>query len=237
MLILKRILILAVVFASLPALVMSQTRPGLNDREMSVEESYLQESVELMIIRDHSRRDSRDMKLLALEYIGDAINRGNKSDEIRATLEYLSMEGVLNMSRESGRVLNNFPDVRKAAATYLGQLGTPEATTALVKMVNGDNEPMVISEAIRSLGNIATNDNDDVTRTISWTINRFHVLNPDNFLAFTALDTFEKIAVANNGLTDRFALETIIKIAEGPYVRPVQLRAKELLENLRQLQR
>ena len=235
MLILKRFFILAIVSLALPFMVLGQTRPGVTqgNQEMSVEQSYLQESVELMIIREQSRTDSRDMKLVALEYIADAINRGNRSDEIRASLEYLSLEGVVNIARENGRVVNNFPDVRRQAATYLGQLGTPEAKNTLLKMVNGDNEPMVITEAIRSLGTIGMNDDDEVTKTIAWTVNRFHVLNPDNFLALSALEAFERIATANNGLTDRNAVETIIKISEGPYVRPVQDRAKELLNELR----
>ena len=232
---LRRLMILTVICIALPAMLMGQTRPGLTtaDREMSVEQSYLQESVELMIIREQSRTDNRDMKFVALEYIGDAINRGNRSDDIRAALEYLSLEGVVNIARENGRVVNNFPDVRKEAATYLGKLGTPEAKNTLLKMVYGDNEPMVITEAIRSLGTIGTNDNDEVTQTIAWTLNRFHVLNPDNFLALSALDAFERIAVANNGIKDRNVMESIIKIAEGPYVTPVRNRATELINELR----
>jgi len=230
MLIVKRFSILAVVLAFLPVIVTAQTQNG----EMSVEQSYLQESVELMIIREQSRTDSRDMKMVALEYISDAIDRGNKSEEIRAALEFLSLEGVVNVTRENGRVINNFPDVRRAAATYLGKLGTPEAKDTLLKMVTRDNEPMVITEAIRSLGTIGMNNADEVTQIISWTVNRFTVLNPDNFIALSALDTFSKIAAVNKGIKDRAVLETIIKITEGPYIRPVQDRARELMKELRQ---
>jgi hypothetical protein len=235
MLILKRFLIAAVVLAFLPVMVTAQTRTDLppDNREMSVEQSYLQESVELMIIREQSRSDSRDMKMVALEYIGEAIDRGNKSEEIRNALEYLSLEGVINVARENGRVVNNFPDVRRAAASYLGKLGSTEAKDTLLKMVNRDNEPMVITEAIRSLGTIGINTADEVTMTIAWTVNRFHGLNPDNFMALSALDAFSRIAAANKGLRDRYAVETIIKIADGPYIRPVQDRAKELLAELR----
>ena len=236
MLILKRLLVLVVMLVVFSSMLMGQARPGLStsEREMTVEESYLQESIELMIIREQSRTDSRDMKMVALEFIGDAIGRGNRSSEIRETLEFLSLEGVLNATRENGRVVNNYPDVRKEAAAYLGQLGTVEARDALMKMVNVDNEPMVITEAIRSLGTIGNNDNDEVTRTIAWTVNRFDRLNPDNFLALSALDAFERIAEANNGITDRAAIETIMRIAEGPYVRPVQERARALISDLRQ---
>jgi len=234
--ILKRLFILATVLAFLPVIVTAQIQSGssVGNGEMSVEQSYLQEAVELMIIREQSRTDSRDMKMVALGYIGEAINRGNKGEEIRSALEFLSLEGVVNVTRENGRVINNFPDVRRAAAAYLGKLGTVEAKDTLLKMVSRDNEPMVITEAIRSLGTIGMNNADEVTQIISWTVNRFTVLNPDNFIALSALDTFSKIAAANKGIKDRAVVETIIKITEGPYIRPVQNRARELLKELRQ---
>ena len=200
---------------------------------MTIEQSYLQESVEMMIIREQSRTNSRDNKLVALDYIGSAIDRGSKSAEIHATLDYLSLEGLLYVTRENGRVINNFPDIRRQAATYLGQLGTPEAKDTLIKMINSDNEPMVISEAIKSLGAIGINEDNQVTSMIAWTVNRFNILVPDNYLAYSALDAFEKIAIANNGLNDPLAYETIMRISENySYITPVRTRAKELLDNL-----
>jgi len=186
-----------------------------------------------MIIREQSRAESRDMKLVALEYIGDAINRGNKGEEIRAALEYLSLEGIVNKTRENGRLVNNYPDVRTKAATYLGQLGTPEAKDTLVKVVLADNEPMVITEAIKSLATIGLNDNDETAAAISWIVTRFDVLNPDNLLALSALDAFEKLANANGGIKDPNVIRTIIRIAEGNYIRSVQDRAKALLMDMR----
>ncbi|MDR2079407.1 MAG: HEAT repeat domain-containing protein, partial [Treponema sp.] len=204
-----------------------------SERELSVEESYLQESIELMMIREQSRADSRDMKLVALEYIGDAINRGNTGPEVQSALEYLSMEGVLNKTRENGRLVNTYPDVRTKAATYLGELKTPEAKKTLIKMVLADPEPMVLTEAVKSLGKIGLNDNDDTINAISWVVTRFDVLNPDNLLALSALEAYEKLAEAGGGIKDPNVIRTIIRIAEGPYIKPVQERAKQVLINLR----
>jgi len=229
----KRLLILGLVFFAASTVLIAQSRSSSSSQEMSVEQSYLQESVELLIIREQSRAESRDMKLVALEYIGDAISRGNRSEEIRAALEYLSMEGVLNQTRENGRLVNNYPDVRTKAATYLGLLGTPEAANTLIKMVSIDNEPMVLTEAIKSLGNIGINDNDVAANTISWTVNRFNNLNPDNLLALSAIEAFEKFATSGGGIRDTNAIQTLIRIAEGPYIRPVQDRAKEALMEMR----
>jgi HEAT repeat protein len=225
----KRILAVLTVFVVAAAAVTAQTR----DREMSVEESYLQESVELMIIREQSRAESRDMKLVALEYIGDAIDRGNTGEEVRAALEYLGTEGIVNQTRENGRLINNYPDVRTKAATYLGDLGTPEAKDSLIKMCLADNEPMVLTEVVKSLAKIGINDHDETVNAISWIVTRFDVLNPDNLLALSALEAYEKLAAANDGIKDPSAIRIIIRIAEGNYIRPVQERAKQVLMDLR----
>jgi hypothetical protein len=232
MITLKRLVILSALFIFAISIVMGQSENGTK-REMTVEESYLQESVELMIIREQSRADSRDMKLVALEYIGDAISRGNKGEEVRAALEYLAMEGVQNKTRENGRLVNNYPDVRTKAATYLGQLGSPEAKNTLIKMVLSDNEPMVLTEAIKSLASIGINENDETVNAVSWVVTRYDVLNPDNLLALSALEAYERLARVNNGIKDPSAIRTIIRIAEGPYIRPVQEKAKQVLVNLR----
>ncbi|MDR1949248.1 MAG: HEAT repeat domain-containing protein [Spirochaetaceae bacterium] len=235
----KRLLMVLIVFIGVVSLAAGQdtaasgTTSTGSTREMSVEESYLQESIELMMIREQSRADSRDMKLVALEYIGDAIDRGNTGPEVQSALEYLSMEGVMNKTRENGRLINNYPDVRTKAATYLGELKTPEAKNTLIKMVLADPEPMVLTEAVKSLGKIGLNDNDDTINAISWVVTRFDVLNPDNLLALSALEAYERLAEAGGGIKDPNVIRTIIRIAEGPYIRPVQERAKQVLINLR----
>ena len=225
----KRIFLTVLILTCVFSVLTAQSR----DRELTVEESYLQQSVELMIIREQSRAESREMKMVALEYIGDAINRGNTSDDIRAALEYLGIEGTVNRTLENGRLTNNYPDVRVRAATYLGELGTAEAQSSLVKMCLADNEPMVLTEVVKSLGRIGMNDNGQAVSTISWTVNRFDVLNPDNLLALSALEAFERIAEANNGVNDPNVIRTVMRIVEGPYIRIVQDRARETLNILR----
>jgi hypothetical protein len=203
-------------------------------QEMSVEESYLQESIENMIIRENSQAMGRDMKLVALEYIGEAIDHGNTSADVRNALEYLALEGITNQTRENGRLINNFPDVRAKAVTYLGQVGTPEAKNALLKVMLADPEPMVLTEAVKSLAKIGLNENEEPANTISWVVTRFDVLNPDNLLALSALEAYETLAKKNGGLKDPSALRTIMRIADGRYITPVKDRARQLIFDLRQ---
>jgi hypothetical protein len=203
-------------------------------QEMSVEESYLQESIENMIIRENSQALGRDMKLVALEYIGEAIEHGNTSAEVKNALEYLALEGITNQTRENGRLLNNFPDVRAKAVAYLGDVGTPEAKNALLKVMLADPEPMVLTEAVKSLAKIGLNENEETANTISWVVTRFDVLNPDNLLALSALEAFATLAKKNGGLRDPSALRTIMRIADGRYISPVKDRARQLIFDLRQ---
>jgi len=202
-------------------------------REMSVEESYLQESIEIMIIRETARAYSREQKLIALEYIKDAIERGNTNDEIRQTLEFLSREGRMNQARENGRLVNNFPDVRRQAARYLGQMGTEEARKSLLEICSFENEPMVLQEAIKSLGDIGTNENNETVAHIAWVMTRFNNLNPDNLMALATIDAFEKIARKNEGLNSPEAVRVLVLISEGQYITPVKERARQLLAELR----
>jgi HEAT repeat protein len=202
-------------------------------RELTPEESYLQASIEMMIIRETARSYTREQKFIALEYIGEALNKGNTNDEIRQTLEYLSREGRASTARENGRIMNNFPDVRRQSAKYLGQIGTEEARKTLIDVIQFENEETVLQEAIKSLGDIGANPNNETVVIISWVMNRYNTLKPDNLMALATIDAFEKIARKNNGINSPEAIRTLILISEGLYVTPVRERAKQLLAELR----
>ena len=224
----KRFFISAVMVIFAVVAVSAQT-----EKEMTVEQSYLQESIEMMIIRETARADTREAKFIALEYIADAIDRGSTNDDIRQTLEFLSREGRRTVARENGRVTNNFPDVRRQSAKYLGQLGTEEAKNALLDITQFENEPMVIQEAIKSLGDIGINDNNETIANIAWVVRKFDNTNPDNLMAIATIDAFEKIARKNGGINSPEAIQTLIRISEGQYIKPVQERARQLLAELR----
>jgi len=229
----KRFLILSMIVCITAAAASAQSGASRTTDERSVDESYLQEAIELMIIKEISQAPSLDQKMLALRYIGDAIDRGNTGDEIRQALEYLATEGVLSQARENGRLVNNYPQARREAAKYLGQLGTPEARVALINICNYDPEPMVIQEAIKSLGDTVKEDSDKALQAIVWIVGRFDVLNPDNLMALSAVDAIAKIAERNNGIRYPNAIQLLIRIGDGPYIRPVQNRAKQVLADLR----
>jgi HEAT repeat protein len=226
----KRFFILLVTVAIVVSTAAAQ---NTQRREMTPEESYLQASIEMMIIRETARSYTREQKFIALEYIGEALNKGNTNDEIRQTLEYLSREGRASTARENGRIMNNFPDVRRQSAKYLGQIGTEEARKTLIDVIQFENEETVLQEAIKSLGDIGANPNNETVVIISWVMNRYNTLKPDNLMALATIDAFEKIARKNNGINSPEAIRTLILISEGLYVTPVRERARQLLAELR----
>jgi HEAT repeat protein len=173
------------------SVIAAQSNMGGN---LTVEELYMNESIQLMIIRETARSNNREQKFVALEYINDAINSGNKNDDIRQTLDYLSREGRNSVARENGRVVNNFPDIRRLSAKYLGLIGTEEARKSLLDICQYENEPMVLQEAIKSLGDIGVNVNNDTIIILSWAFFFFFYLNPDNLIALVIIVAFENIA-------------------------------------------
>ncbi len=209
-------------------------KPG----EKTVEESYLQESLETLIIKEQAQADNKDMKLVALQYAKQAIDAGRRNEEIRKSLEYMALEStnVIVRSAGVGRVTNNYPDIRAKACEYLGEFPTVESKDALVRVVLAEAEPMVLSSAIRSLGKIGMNDADEVTQDIAFIVRRFDVLAPDNSLAYAALVALRGIAEKNKGIKDPSAIQAVMRIASGNYITPVRNEAAKLLDDLRKIQ-
>ena len=202
--------------------------------QISVDESYLIESIEIMIIRETARSTTRDQKLIALEYIGEALRRGNTSDEIRVTLDFLSNEGTRSVTRENNRVVNNFPDIRRQAVKYLGQIGTEAARRSLIGVLEFEDEPLVIQEAFKALGDIGTNENNQTAISIARALNHFTATNPDQLMALAAVDALEKIANKNSGISSVEVILCLQRVStETKYITPIRERARRLLADLR----
>jgi hypothetical protein len=232
----KRFGIITVMAAFIAAAAVGQNAASTTAKgEKTVEEAYLTETYEGKVIMEQAQGDTKGSKQDALLFIKEAIDGGRKNDDIQRALTYLALDGTSNTTREGGvgRILNNYPDVRAKSCEYLGLMGTEDAKQSLVKVVYADNEPMVISAAIRALGTIGDNNADQVTDAISYIVTRYDVLNPDNTLAFEALIAIERIADKNNGIKDSAAIKMVMRIAEGNYITPVKTKAKEIMSKLR----
>ena len=221
----KKLLSLALILVLAGSFVFAQEKS-----EVTVEEQYLS-TIEGVIIKELTNSDSRDNKLVALQYIADSLKEKRISPEIQYALNTLAGEGIFNPVREDGRLANNYPDIRARAAELMAQIPTEESKDTLVKLTLGDTEPMVVTAAIRALGDIGINTNDDVVETIAWTEKRFSTLNPTSSLALEVLNAYEKLLpyTKDNGLLIR-SISSIA--ANHQYVTPVRNRALEILKQL-----
>lgn len=198
------------------------------DTIMTVEEAYLT-SVEGVIIKELALADGRDSKQVALQYIENAIGAGRTTEDIQAALDTLAKEGIGSVIRESNRTMNNFPDIRMKACELLGKMGTTQAKDTLIAVMYADNEPMVITAAVRSLGELGYNDNDEVVDMINWVTRKFDIILPTSSLALEILNAYEKLAPSVKNKSPMVA--SIIRIASNyNYVTPVRNRAYEVLK-------
>lgn len=207
-----------------------QRKSSSGSSETSVESEYLSD-IDADIITSLASSDEYDNKLVALQYLQAAIEDGNTSDGIIAALDRLAGEGIETQSRTNGRLSNNFPDIRREACLLLGKVKTEHAKNTLVSIAIADNEPMVIAAAVRSLGDIGINNNDEVIEAIAFANRRNEYLNPTSSLALEVLNAFEILAdTAENKKT---MVDAIANIAvDYNYVTPVRQKAYKLLKSM-----
>jgi len=225
MLSIKRFSIFIAMVVFTVSIVAAQSNSG---SEMSVVDTYLRETLEVIVIRETARADSREQKLRALEYIDEAIKNGNQNPEIRETLVYLTREGTRSVARVNGRVTNDYPDVRWQAARYLGQIGTEEAKDALIEILQVENHPTVLTEAIVALGNIGLNENNEVVSNIVRVARTFNTIKPDDVLAIAVIDALGKIA-RKTGSLNSDAIALLRDITSGRNIPQVRELARQLL--------
>ena len=221
------------VAAGLLAVAFTSAAAAQKSNESNVESEYLS-SVEDVVISELAASEERDNKLVALQYLETAISEGRATPDMMKALDSLAGEGITAQSRTNGRLVNNYPDIRAKACDILANVKTEESKDTLVKVALADNEPMVITAAIRSLGEIGINNNDEVSETIAWAQKKNAVLNPTSSLAFEVLVAYEKIAdtVENKGPM----IQAIGQIATNyKYVTPVRTRALKKKKKLQGL--
>lgn len=201
-----------------------------SDSMMTVEEAYLN-SMEGVIMREMILTEGRDSKFVALQVIEEAIDGGRLSPELQGALDSLATIGLASVVRENGRVANNYPDVRMKACQLLGKIKNEQAKDTLMKVMYTDNEPSVIMEAVKSLGEIGLNEKDEVVEMINFINRKFDIVNPTSSLALEILNAYEKLGP--NTTNKQGMVDGIMRIANNfNYVTPVRNKAVEVLRSI-----
>ena len=210
----------------------SQVKKQNNNKEeeTSVESEYLND-VDGDIIITLAESDDYDNKLVALQYLQSAIEDGNESDAIIQALDKLAGEGLTNQTRKNGRLTNNYPEIRRQACLLMAKVPTEHSKNTLVSIAVADNEPMVIAAAVKSLGEIGINENDEVIEAIAFATRRNQVLNPTSSLALEVLTAYETLADKTEN--KKTMIDSIARISSDyHYVTPVRQKAFKLLKSI-----
>ena len=200
------------------------------ETETSVENEYLND-VDGDIIMSLANSDELDNKLVALQYLQNAIDEGNTSEAVIKALDQLAGEGLTSQSRTNGRLINNFPEVRRQACLMMAKIPTEHSKNTLISIAVADNEPMVIAAAVKSLGEIGINENDETVEAIAFANRRNQVLNPTSSLALEVLTAYE--VLASNTENKKTLIDSVARIStDYHYVTPVRQKAYKLLKEL-----
>ena len=198
------------------------------DSMMTVEEAYLN-SMEGAILKEMVTSEGRDSKYVALQVIEEAIDSGKTSPELQQALNSLATIGLTTVVREGGRVSNNYPDVRMKACELLGKLKTEESKDTLLTVMYADNEPAVIMESVKALGDMGYNKNDEVIEMINFINKKFDIINPTSSLAVEVLNAYETLAPTAKD--KQGMIDNILRIANNfNYITPVRNRAVAVLK-------
>ena len=212
------------------AILMASSLVFAQEKETSVESEYLND-VDGDIIMTLAESDDYDNKLVALQYLQSALEEGNTSDAVVQALDRLAGEGITTQSRTNGRLANNFPEIRREACKLMAKIPTEHTKNTLVSIAVADNEPMVIAAAVRSLGEIGINNNDETVEAIRFANKRNRILNPTSSLALEVLNAFEMLADSTEDRKGMISEITYIT-TDYHYVTPVRQKAYKLLKSL-----
>jgi HEAT repeat protein len=205
--------------------------------EQTIEELYLSQDIELQIIRGQALSNDRELKFLALQSIRASVEDGALTEDnpgLFIILESLATEGTARQVRSEGAIINRYPEIRRQSAQLLGEIGGKRSQQVLLTILQEDPEPMVLAEAVYALGTIGINDDNETLNHIVFMLRRENAREaPDNNLAFASLLAMEKIATSQGGISDPDAINVVLEVAAGSYVRDVRLKAIDVINKLR----
>jgi len=185
--------------------------------------------------------DGLEIRKTVLKEINEAIAQGDTGDDIYTTLEYMSMEGLKNNVMERGRLKNDYPEIRELVAEQLGKIGTAKATSLLIQLCNAEKKEQyyVLQKTINALGDIGINENDSTIKTIIGKMRVYNPRSPDSIIdrvIYSAIIALDKIERKNDGIKGEKEFyevqEFLDRVNKGHFSRPVQERAKQVLEDI-----
>jgi hypothetical protein len=128
---------------------------------------------------------------------------------------------------------SNYPLVRMQAVRLLARLGGSEAAEILYSVIERDEEPAVVAEAVLGVSSMESSPEERFYDLITARIRKMTVTEPNDRLADAILEAVTAMHEDAWAVEDPDLYEAIIGIARGRYVPAVRRKAIAVLEMLR----
>jgi len=163
---------------------------------------------------------SHENKLLAATKLREL--KDNRDETIDALI-YGLQQGTIYVERQSGKVTNDFWDVRTVSALALGEIGNPKALPALYQAVRYEPDNYVRSAIAIAIGKIGKKESlSEITRMIETA----DTSGTDDILLLACIDAIKKIG-------DREGFIPLVEIIRGKYRRSIRIAALEALKTMK----
>jgi len=147
----------------------------------------------------------------------------DKSDKAEDALIFGLQQGTIYVQRKSGKVINDFWDVRTASALALGEIGDPKVLPYLYQAVRYEPDHYVRGAIAIAIGKIGQKDSlPEITRMIETA----DTSGPDDVLLLACIE-----AIGNIG--DREGFIPLVEIIRGKYRRSIRVAAMETLKKMK----
>lgn len=230
----RRIIILSTVIACTSFLAVPLPA---QERPLTIEQLYLEEGLGIQVLRSQALSSRRENKENALETMRGLVEDGqiaaNDSGYI-AILRVLATDGSSYQVRTGGRVIYNYPDIRRDAVELLGEIGGEQAIHIIREVLRYERDVMVLSQAIHAVGQTGLDGEGAMTRLIGRILIRENAQRyPDMNLMYVTLRTIEALALEDTeGLASTELIDNLIMISTGPYNSILRDQAQSTLTTL-----
>ncbi|MDR1894644.1 MAG: PQQ-like beta-propeller repeat protein [Spirochaetales bacterium] len=182
-----------------------------------------------LVLRTLAGTNSSEIQLEAIRQIrrGFREEKYGGEDWVLEILEGLAGEGLLNPRRENGRIVNDFSEVRRAAGTLLGEMGTFRSLGVLGTVLLRERETSVRQTLALAAARIGGDPGGGIHRALNRTFLDAS-LEERRTLAAAYLEALALFA-RYSGSLNPLGLEIISEIFRGDYSRELKAKALSLL--------
>ena len=145
-------------------------------------------------------------------------------------LERIVGLGLVTQVRQNQKLVNDFPDLRAAAAGLLARVGSTGSRSALLQVVASETDGVALAAEVQALGAIASDSDGASLRAAVRAFTSRTRQAPDNRLASAMVDAVGRIAVYEGSISDSSAISALLAVSTGAYDASIRAAAGSILQ-------